>query len=106
MIIATFHMGVRWQKALEDKKKDLTFVATWPWLRVLNGVLGASILFSCIGGIALMAYVALGVIDVSNVVQRASTQKNTAVQTPSKKITAPNNTVVRDARKNSARPLP
>ncbi len=61
MIIATFHMGVLLRRKLQDAKGGSAFVATWPWLRVLNGILGVSVLLSCVAGIALMAYVALGV---------------------------------------------
>ena len=73
MIIATFHMGVRWRKNLEDNKKnDFVFVATWSWLRVLNAALGISVLCSCVTGIALMAYVSLGVASAQNVTQSPS----------------------------------
>lgn len=75
MIAATFHMGVRWRKALQDNKEGVTFVATWPWLRIFNGGLGASVLICCVGGIALMGHVALGVIDAPTVVRGATTQK-------------------------------
>ena len=61
MIIATFHMGVLLREKLEDPTGGFAFVATWPWLRVLNGILGVSVLLSCVAGIALMAHVALGV---------------------------------------------
>ncbi len=61
MIIATFHMGVRWRKNLQVPKEDFVFLATWPWLRILNASLGASALVSCVIGIAFMAQVALGV---------------------------------------------
>ena len=61
MIVATFHMGVRWRKALETKDVGFIFVATWNWLRIANGVLAFLILCSFLGGIGLVARVAIGV---------------------------------------------
>jgi hypothetical protein len=55
MIVATFHMGVRWRKALEDKSAGIVFVVTWLWLRIVNGVIAFLILCSFLGGIALVA---------------------------------------------------
>lgn len=66
MIVATFHMGVRWRKALEDKRASAIFIATWPALRIANGVLGLLVLCSFLGGIALIAYVAIGVAGQSS----------------------------------------
>lgn len=64
MIVATFHMGVRWRKALEDNS-GVIFIATWLWLRIANGVLAFLILCSFLGGVALVAYVAIGVAGVT-----------------------------------------
>lgn len=63
MIIATFHMGVRWSKKLGDPKANFSTVATWTWLRVLNAILGVSVVVSCLIGIGLMAHVAVGVAE-------------------------------------------
>ena len=52
MIVATFHMGVRWRKALDDKSAGILFVATWPWLRITNGVIAFLILCSFLGGVS------------------------------------------------------
>lgn len=93
MIIATFHMGVLLRKKLEDPKGGFAFVATWPWLRVLNGILGVSVLFSCVAGIAVMAYVALGVAGAigvarspaSNAISPATTSNPALQGTPLKR---------------------
>jgi hypothetical protein len=63
MIVATFHMGVRWQQILEQKSETMSAmtIATWPWLRIANALLGLLILCSFLAGIALVAYVAIGV---------------------------------------------
>ena len=61
MIVATFHMGVRWRKALEAKDVGFMFVATWNWLRIANGLLAFLILCSFLGGVGLVARVAIGV---------------------------------------------
>jgi hypothetical protein len=63
MIIATFHMGVRWRTALEAKQAAFSFVATWNWLRLANAALAFLILCSFLGGVGLIARVA---IDVAN----------------------------------------
>ena len=60
MIVATFHMGVRWQRALESKVA-FSFVATWGWLRVANALLFFLILFGFLGGIGLLAKVAVNI---------------------------------------------
>ena len=102
MIIATFHMGILWRKTLENQKESFSFIATWSWLRVLNGALGVSVLFSCVVGIGLMAHVALGVADSA-----APPPVRSDAATPSSKVKRTSNpTVQRDARKSGARPLP
>jgi hypothetical protein len=60
MIVATFHMGVRWRKSLEGTAPGFQFVASWAWLRIANAALALLILLSSLGGIALVARVALG----------------------------------------------
>ena len=79
MIIATFHMGVLMRKKLEEPQGGFAFVATWPWLRVLNGILGVSVLVSCVAGIAVMAYVALGVANTIGVIRAPA---STAIISP------------------------
>ena len=104
MIIATFHMGVRWRKKLEAANEDVVFVATWPWLRIVNAILGVSILCSCVIGIAFMAYVAHGVASAFGAV--TSTAGSIAV-TPVPQVKGASNTTVNvDARKSGARPSP
>lgn len=76
MIIATFHMGLRMKKVLENEKPGVVIIATWTWLRVLNATLGISILISCVAGIALMACVALGVVN------ETATQSSTPISHP------------------------
>lgn len=66
MIVATFHMGVRWRKVLENKDAGIGFIATWSWLRIANGVLALFILCSFLAGIALVARVAIGVAGAMN----------------------------------------
>lgn len=61
MIIATFHMGVRWRKGLEAKDVGFMFVATWNWLRIANAALAFLILCSFLGGVGALARVAVGV---------------------------------------------
>ena len=61
MIVATFHMGVLWRKALQGNGIGFEFIATWPWLRVANAALALLILCSFLGGIGLVARVAIGV---------------------------------------------
>ena len=62
MIAATFHMGVRWRKRMEEGRTPGTFfVATWTWLRVANAVVGISALLSFLAGIVLISQVAIGV---------------------------------------------
>jgi len=63
MIVATFHMGVRWRAALETRNSSSTFIATWNWLRIINAVLGASILVSFLVGVYLVARVAIDAAD-------------------------------------------
>ena len=102
MIIATFHMGVLWREKLEGQKESFVFVATWSWLRVLNGIIGVSVLLSCVAGIALMAHVALGVVATLGAVQPTGISNGTA---PTSKATNTlNPTVEKDTRKSSARP--
>lgn len=61
MIAATFHMGVRWRKALTEQPGKTVFVATWSWLRILNAAIGFSALLSFLIGLVLVAQVAVGV---------------------------------------------
>ena len=86
MIIATFHMGIRWRKALEGKKESFAFIATWPWLRVINGVIGVSVLCSCVAGIALMAYVALGVAGAPSAAQSVASHAVSSANTPNLRV--------------------
>lgn len=67
MIVATFHMSVRWQQILEQTSENISAVtiATWSWLRISNAILGFLILCSFLSGIALVAYVAIGVASSS-----------------------------------------
>ncbi len=63
-IVSTFHIGVRLRKALDSNGPEaFQFVATWGWLRILNAILGLSILVSCLAGIGLVAQVAIGVAE-------------------------------------------
>lgn len=64
MIVATFHMGIRWQKTLQSPGTTFEFVATWNWLRVANGVLAFLVLCCFLLGISLLAQVAVGVVLV------------------------------------------
>ena len=75
MIVATFHMGVKMQSALERTPYIGIFVATWPWLRIANGLMGLLILCSFLAGIALVGYVAIEVAENATV---ASAQQSMA----------------------------
>ena len=72
MIVATFHMGVRWRKALEANDVAFAFVATWPLLRIANAALAFVILCSFLGGVYLVARVAIGVVGSATVVTVSS----------------------------------
>jgi len=61
MIGATYHMGVRWRRHLQQPATSTAFIVTWTWLRALNAVLGAVALLSFLVAIVLMSHVAIGV---------------------------------------------
>ena len=61
MIIGTFHMGVKWRALLGGTNGNFAVIATWSWLRIANALLALVVLCSFLAGIALVAYVAIGV---------------------------------------------
>jgi hypothetical protein len=83
MIVATFHMGVRWRKALEAKEMAFAFVATWNWLRIANAVLAFLILCSFLGGVGSIARVAIGVAATAGAAT-APSAVSVGAQTPAK----------------------
>lgn len=89
MIVATFHMGVRWHKELQKGTAAFVFIATWSWLRIANAIVALSVLCSCLAGIALMAYVALG---VASALTAASAPVSQSASIPA---TAPNPSIER-----------
>jgi hypothetical protein len=106
MIVATFHMGVRWRRALETKKEGVVFVATWSWLRVANGVVALLILCSFLGGIGLVARVAIGVAGASAAPPQpasapssgsGSGSKPSSASMPERSVSAPNPSFERTA---------
>lgn len=86
MIVATFHMGVRWRKALEAKEAAVMFIATWNWLRIANAALAFLILCSFLGGVGSIARVAIGV--ASSAAAGQATAFSVGPQTPPAKANA------------------
>jgi hypothetical protein len=60
MVAATFHMSTRWRKGMQAAS-GVFFVATWPWLRVLNTTVGISAALSFLVGLVFISQVAIGV---------------------------------------------
>lgn len=73
MIGATFHMGVRWGRALQSGATSTVLVATWSWLRIANAALAASVLACFLVGVYFLGQVAVGVASAANTVPTAST---------------------------------
>jgi hypothetical protein len=84
MIAASFHIGVRWKKALEAPTGKVKIIASWTWLRLLNAIVGVAVLVSFLVGVALVARVAVSVADAAvpaRTVQVATAQPE-AAKTP------------------------
>jgi len=95
IIVATFHMGVRWRKALQSGEVAFAFVATWNWLRIANALLAFLILCSFLGGIGLVARVAIGVVSSSAAGPTASVEVPPPVQPLKAAPSAPSSSQVR-----------
>lgn len=62
VLAATFHMGKKWFDRIDKQLTNTEKIKTWDWLRYFTIALGSSAVFSCICGVGLMAYVAIGII--------------------------------------------
>ena len=62
VLAATFHMGNKWFDRIDKQLTSTEKIKTWDWLRYFIITLGSSAVFSCICGVGLMAYVAIGII--------------------------------------------
>lgn len=63
LVISTYHMGMRWAELLCDDviAEKGKIIRTWPILEIINWIIGISGSVACLMGIALIAYVAIGV---------------------------------------------
>lgn len=71
LVISTYHMGRKWAVSLSEStsKDNFETINTWEWLQVLNWIIGIISAISCLIGLVLMAYVAIGIADSNAIVQ-------------------------------------
>ena len=64
LVVSTYHMGLRWSKKIDENNEKSETITTWLWLEITNWAIGTSGIIACLVGIGLMAFVAIGTVNV------------------------------------------